>query len=227
MVKLVIFDLDQTLIDTIHRFHEVFNRTLTHFGGQPISWEVFIKNYSDDTLDKFIPVGCDRSLFWKFFRRNYCGFIHELDRLINGVSEVLGWLKNLGVKIVICTGRECSRDDIIMELKHFSIYDFIDGIYTLCDQDPSEEEVLFDRSNLLRKIICDFGFKPSDVVFVGDYWVDMYSAKKIGVNVIGVLTGHEPSWRLLKFGADYVIDCIAELPEVLMKLRVKYGFLNS
>lgn len=219
MIKLVIFDLDQTLIDTIHRFHEIFNRTLIHFLGSSIPWNIFIKHYSNDTLDTFIPSNCDKSIFWSFFRKNYCSFIHELDKPIDGVHEVLSWLKSLGIKIVVCTGRECSMEDIIRELMHFSLIDFVDDVYSLCDQDPSEEDVLFDRSGLLRKILFNFGLEPSDVVFVGDYWVDMYSAKKVGIIAIGVLTGHEPEWRLLKFGADYIIDSIAKLPELLIKIK--------
>lgn len=219
VIKLVIFDLDQTLIDTIHRFHEVFNHTLTYFGVFPISWDVFIKHYSDDVLDDLIPTGCDRNSFWSTFRRSYCGFIHELDKPIDGVYEVLNWIKSLGVKIVVCTGRECSKKDIIRELKHFSLIDFVDGVYSLCDQDPFEEDILFCRSGLLHRIIIGYGFKFSDVVFVGDYWVDMYSARKINVIAIGVLTGYEPEWRLLKFGANYVIDSIARLPEVLNKIK--------
>ncbi|MEM2758637.1 MAG: HAD family hydrolase [Candidatus Methanomethylicia archaeon] len=219
MVKLVIFDLDQTLIDTIHRFHEVFNLTLTYFGGSPVSWDLFIRNYSNDTLDTLIPTNCDKNVFWNLFRKSYCSFIHELDKPIDGVYEVLNWLKGLGVKIIVCTGRGCSRMDIIRELTYFSLIDFIDGVYSLCDQDPSEEDVLFDRSGLLRRILSDFNLEPSDVIFVGDYWVDMYSAKKVGITAIGVLTGHEPEWRLLKFGADHIINSIVKLPEILSKIK--------
>ncbi|MEM2137437.1 MAG: HAD family hydrolase [Candidatus Methanomethylicia archaeon] len=219
MVKLAIFDLDQTLIDTIHRFHEVFNSTLAFFGGNPISWDIFIKSFSDDVLDNFIPIGCDRSLFWSLFRRNYCSFIHDLDKPIDGVFEVLNWLKSLGVKIVVCTGRECSRESIVGELEYFSLSVFVDGVYSLYDQEPSEEDVLFCRSGLIRRIISDYKISSNNVVFVGDYWVDMYSAKKAGVIAIGVLTGYEPEWRLLKFGADYIIDSVAKLPEVLGKIK--------
>lgn len=75
---------------------------------------------------------------------------------------------------------------------------------------------MFCRSGLLRRILDDYGVKVDEVLFVGDYWVDMYSAKKVGLKCVGVLTGYEPADRLMKFGADYVIRSVVELPKIIM-----------
>jgi len=216
LVKLVIFDLDQTLIDTIHRFHEVFNRVLEMFGGVRISWNDFIVAYSSDTLDDYIPKSCDKRVFWREFRRIYSLFIHDLDKPIGGVEDVLKFLKLMGLKIVVCTGRECSREDVVKELQRFNLIQYVDGVYTLMYQDPSEEDVVFCRSGLLKRILDDYDVKVDEVLFVGDYWVDMYSAKKVGLKCVGVLTGYEPADRLMKFGADYIIRSVVELPKIIM-----------
>jgi len=212
----VIFDLDQTLLDTIHRFHEVFNRVLEMFGGIEVSWDDFIVAYSLDTLDDYIPKSCDKRVFWCEFRRIYSSFIHDLDKPIDGVEDILKLLRIMGLKIVVCTGRECSREDVVRELEHFNLIRYVDGVYTLMYQDPSEEDVVFCRSGLLRRILDDYGVKVDEVLFVGDYWVDMYSAKKVGLKCVGVLTGYEPADRLMKFGADYVIRSVVELPKIIM-----------
>lgn len=218
LIKLVIFDLDQTLIDTIHRFHEVFNRVLGMFGGVGVSWDEFIAAYSSDTLNDYIPKSCDEKEFWREFRRVYSSFIHDLDKPIDGVEEVLKFLKDMGLKVVVCTGRECSSEDVVRELRHFNLIRYIDGVYTLMHQDPSEEDVVFCRSGLLKRILDDYGVRVDEALFVGDYWVDMYSAKKVGLKCIGVLTGYEPTNRLMKFGADYIIRSVADLPDIIKSL---------
>ncbi|HIQ03078.1 MAG TPA: HAD family hydrolase, partial [Desulfurococcales archaeon] len=42
VLKLVILDLDQTLIYSLKRFYKLFNRSLVEYGVKPVSWEKFI-----------------------------------------------------------------------------------------------------------------------------------------------------------------------------------------
>jgi len=121
MIKLVVLDLDQTLIDSIHRFYETFNNVIVSFGGSKVSWDEFFKAYCEDKLDYFIPKTCKREDFWKEFRRRYSSWIHEKDKPMKGALETLKWLNNRGFKIVVTTGREASAEDIWRELRKFKL----------------------------------------------------------------------------------------------------------
>jgi len=61
-----------------------------------------------------------------------------------------------------------------------------------------------------------FGVAPRRIAVVGDTLADMRAAHAAGAVAIGVLTG--PAHREDMFGADYIIDSIMDLPDLLTSL---------
>ena len=214
-IRVYIFDLDQTLVNTLHRFYETFNSTLEEAGGEPIGWSEFLERYKRDTLEELVPPGTSKRRFWGEFRRKYSGWIHEEDSPIEGAREVLEWIKRREGIVVVTTGRDADPSDIWWELEAFGLADLVDEVYTIRLQDPSHEDVPFSRKGLLMDILSRHGAKPEEALFVGDYWVDMRSGRKAGIITVGVLTGHEGEEKLRRHGADYVVDDISHIPEVV------------
>ncbi len=218
-LRAVILDLDMTLIDSLRRFYRVFNKVLERACGRRVSWSEFVKRFREDTLDDLLPEHVNPAEFWREFRR---GYSEEPplpgERLIPGAKETLKWLKRRGYAVVVTTGREVSEDAIWSELRHFGVDAYVDRVYTMLVQDPSEEDVTFIKTGMLRRVLSDLGLSPREVVFVGDYWVDMESCRRLGIVAIGVLTGYERPERLVKWGAKYVIPSIRELPRVIEEL---------
>ena len=209
--KLIMFDLDQTLIDTIHRFHYVFNKVREDWNLTPVNWSVFFKKYKEDTLDLLIP--SDKKSFWSSFSKLYSRFRHELDRVYPGVYDVLEKLKDENVRLVVTTGRWASRDEILTELKFFGLKDYMEDAYTVA-MAPSNNGAWF-RDRLLQVIMEKFNTSRDESIFVGDYWIDMVSARMAGVKPIGVLTGFEPREKLKKHGAEYIIEGVWKLSDIL------------
>lgn len=203
MKKLIVFDLDQTLLYTLPRFHRVFCSLL----GREIPWDEFIKHYAADSLN--IYINGDKNEFWKRFLKNYYP-PHPEDRPIDGAKETLKTLKDKGFKIVVHTGRIIPKNLLWDELKIFGLATFIDDVYP---EDENFKESTFDKSPKLLEI--KEKYSPDFFAFVGDYWPDMVSGKKAGAFVIGVLTGLEKEEKLKKYGADVVVKSVAEVPEVL------------
>jgi len=213
--KLIILDLDQTILNTLNRFYETYNFVLELTGGKRIDWDTFYRLFCSDELDSLRPRDKSRVEFWREFRRLYGEWIHEEDELIEGAYETLKWLKEHGFKVVVTTGREVEKDKVWNELKVFGIDGLVDDVYTLVEQNPEHEDILFSRVGLLKHIIEKYGARSDEVVFVGDYWVDMESGRKAGLITVGVLTGCKSRELLLSHGASYVIKDISELPELI------------
>ncbi len=212
MIKLVIFDLDQTLINTLPRFHRVFNETLTHFGEREVDWDTFIKDYSNDVLNRHFNVSAEE--FWKYFLSNYVHRDDE-DRVIDGAVEVLKYLKDEGKYIVITTGRIVPVETVREELKKFGLLEFVDRIYTRYDHYEDGKR----RTEIIRNAMKEFKASEKETVFVGDYWPDMISGREVGVFTVGVLTGLESSEKLLKYGANVVIESVKYLPQIIKNLE--------
>ncbi len=215
MISLVILDLDQTLIDTIHRFHLVFNTMLEELGASRVDWPKFIRMYSDDTLDQLIP-GDSRS-FWIEFRRRVCSITHPLDRAYYGSEKALRWLRERGLKVAVTTGRECSPAAIWRELEQHRLAYLVDSVITMADCSRGEEHT-WSKTEMIRLALRQFNVDPDAALLVGDYWVDMESARRAGVHPVAVRTGFEPEQRLLEHGAKAVLAGIWELPAYLSQL---------
>ena len=209
MLKLAIFDLDQTLLNTLARFHKIFNLMLQRFGCKTVDWNDFVKKYHEDTLDDFVCV--DRKTFWNEFLKHYNDITCEKDRPIDGALETLRSLKKHGVKIVVTTGRMVPAEEIWEELRRFGMDKYVDFVITRVDHYGDGRR----RVEMIESAMKKFGAKPDETIFVGDYWPDMQSGRQMGVLTIGVLTGHENEEKLRINGADIVIESVGKLMDVL------------
>jgi len=214
--KAVIFDLDQTLVYTLERFYKVFNLTLEKFGDCYVEWDVFLKHYSDDSLNSLIPPSCDRETFWRVFLKSYCDVNCSSDSLIPDVEAVLSCLKSHGFKIAVVTGRGVSVKRVWEELKFFGISSYVDYVAT-CESTLNGK--LFSKSEILLEVFSFLDVNASQCIVVGDYWADVRSGRSVGAGlVVGVLTGLMDPNVLKENGADIILNSVADLP-LLLKLN--------
>ncbi len=209
MLKLVIFDLDQTLINTLPRFYRIFNLALEHFGGKKIDWNTFMKDYEEDTLNRHVPV--EPKEFWDYFLSHYNDIMCEKDRLIYGAEDVLKFLKEKGINVVITTGRMVPPREVWDELRRFGIDKYVDFVYTRLDGYGDGRR----RTELIREAMKKFNASKDETMLVADYWPDMQSGREVGIFTIGVLTGFESEEKLRKNGADVVIPSVKDLIDVI------------
>ncbi len=210
--KLYIFDLDQTLVDTLKRFYKLFLKTLRSFGkNAEIPWEVFIEHYRKDTLVELLQ-GVNPEEFTDRFLSNYkC--VDPEDRLIEGAKELLQGLKAAGKIVCITTGRRVPESDVWDELRYFGIDKYVDAVLT----DYSCRESGFSKKLKIVKCMEMFGVGPNETVFVGDYWVDVASAKAAGVFTIGLYESHMDEEVLKSHGADLTLRNVKELYMLLKR----------
>ncbi|MCS7385604.1 MAG: HAD family hydrolase [Candidatus Methanomethylicota archaeon] len=212
-MKAVIFDLDQTLVYTLRRFFEVLNRLLRDYGEKELEWSVFVKYYADDALDEFVPKSISREVFWRIFLKRYNELFSPLDSPIPGAIEVLRALKRRGFKVAVVTGRAVDELEVWRELRMYGMEAYVDCIVTGKNFLDGE---LFSKKRILRRAAELLGVSIEECVVVGDYWADIISGKEVGAKlVVGVLTGLMPAEKLVKCGADVVIESVADLLEIL------------
>ena len=209
MLKLVIFDLDQTLINTLPRFHRIFNLALEHFGAEPIDWDSFVRDYAYDILNRHLPV--EPKDFWDYFLSHYNDIECEKDKLIDGSKDVLKFLKERDINIVITTGRMVPVEKVWDELRRFGIDKYVDFVYTRLDGYGDGRR----RTELIREAMKRFKTSKDETILVADYWPDMQSGREVGIFTIGVLTGLESEGKLMENGADIVIPSVKDLINVI------------
>ena len=125
-----------------------------------------------------------------------------------GVDEVLGMLREKGIVCTIATSRNRK-----------SLYEFLDGwgmtdvfAYILTGDDT---KLLKPDPEPVRKTLRDLSISPEEALVIGDMPVDIAMGKGAGASTVGVTYGNSDREALRKAGADFVIDNIRELPEIL------------
>ena len=118
-----------------------------------------------------------------------------------GIKQLLGLVRQRGMKTAIVTRNSQNSVGIILEKFHLQIECIItrEGI----PPKPSKEPVL-------RACKC-MKLSPHEVVFLGDYEFDMLAGKRAGVGTILLRNSKQPASE----NADLEIDSIAEFAKTL------------
>ncbi len=191
-LKAVIFDLDGTITDTIpltvHSLKEVTKqltgKTLTdryildNFG--PMDTEI-IKTFVDNDKSEISP-----DMYLNHFSDNFDSFVKPMD----GITELLCFIKAKGLKVALFTGRSTRGADIILE--KLNIRQYFDEILagdSTTNPKPDPEGILLS----LKKL----GIKPSEGMYVGDFAADIKASKAAGTMSVLALWSSTGSEELM------------------------------
>lgn len=207
----IIFDLDGTLLNSLNDLGNAMNTTLEHFNYPTHPMEAY-KTFIGNGLRKL----CERALgdnqerveeAFAFLLEVY-GSQTSVAHVYDGVLETLKELNDRNIPIAVHTNK---------------MQEFTDEIIATFFKDIKFNEVVGDRMDDHRKpdahhtknIINNFPGNPSTVYFVGDSDVDMYTANNAGVIAVGVSWGFRSTQQLQSAGADYIIDNMKALLNVI------------
>jgi phosphoglycolate phosphatase len=221
-IKGVIFDLDQTIIDSLGALTEAFNTGTGKFGLEPVTGER-ITHFLDEGLRLGeILLELYPSVFEEDGKRQACGDVirkayFELEPrrvlLKPGVKRTLQFLKERGVKIGIVTGRRSKGERKWLELRRLNIHQFVDIMVTGAEAAPKP------APDGVTKCVNELGLSPEECVFVGDSTVDIMAGKRAGVRTIAVHTGVADKELLTEHGPDYVLPDLNSLFSLLSELQ--------
>lgn len=74
------------------------------------------------------------------------------------------------------------------------------------------------KSEVIAEALRRLGAKKAEAVMVGDRSHDIIGAKEAGIASVGVRFGYAASGELENAGADYIVDTIDELEQLLLNL---------
>ena len=216
MKKLIIFDLDGTLLDTVEDLRYCINTLLEKHGYKTISAQETIKclGYGAKQLVYLAAGKPDKETHEKLFAE-YVPMQEKSDnaftRLYDGLDEVLIKLKKLGYKLAIVSNKPDSITQIVVEQKLGSYgFDFVTGNRPeLFSPKPDKSCVEYCLSSL--------GIKKEEAIFVGDSEVDVQTFIGAGIDGIGVTWGFRPKQQLIEAGCTHFADDANDLLNEILK----------
>ena len=220
-MKLIVFDLDGTLADTLADLAHAMNAALAAegLGTYPVAdYRQFVGNGIDNLVkvtmaDAYTPEGAARvkAGFTSYYSEHYLDYTTAYD----GMGEALNRLSALGLQTAVISNKPDTFVPRILD----RLYPDHRFVYAWGQQEGVARKPAPDA--LLRlTTLC--GVDPADVLYVGDSNVDVFFAHNAGVKVCGVSWGFRGSEELRRAGADFIVDTAGELQEMIEKVNSEW-----
>lgn len=215
MKKLIIFDLDGTLLDTIEDLANSVNYALIlhKFESHPISaYNLFIGNGLNKLLERALPADQRNpdmvSMLREDFKRHYSQHAEEFTKPYPNIPELLKTLSSKAFKLAVASNKYHSATEELVR-KFFPEIDFC-AVFGQRDGYPVKP-----NPGILEEIIQIANVEKSDVLYVGDSGVDVATAYNAKVDFVGVLWGFRPRKELQEVGAHTFVESVEELEKVI------------
>jgi phosphoglycolate phosphatase len=212
-VRLVVYDLDGTLLDAFEDILNALNHALTHFGLPTYGLDA-VKQFVGDGVEVFIKRALKDVPRYRMrevrdlFIAGYSSPARSTARVYPGTIETLRELRRLGLLQAVLTNKP--HPIAISSCDHVGIGPIVDHVQGTDPDHPLKP----DPRGLLR-ILDVLGVDPSTTIFVGDGRPDMEVACAAGVAAVGCSWGTQSPAQLIGQGAVRVVDSLAEILPLL------------
>ena len=209
--RLVIFDLDGTILDTVRQLAVSLNEALKRSGFDPVEEDLIRSRIGNGSLNLVLRSiegleGADPDIIRKDYRNYYNEHCTENTEEYEGMSELMARLKDNGIKIAVVTNKSEPAAVRLCDTKFPGLIDVVKGHRDGIAHKPDP--------CLVNEVLAELDEVRDDAVFVGDSEVDVQTARNAGLPCISVLWGFRDHALLLENGAQI----FAHTPAEMMKM---------
>ena len=186
--KIILFDLDGTLIDSTDAIVSTFYHTFKELHFDFTGSEKDIKDLIGYPLDiMYKELGIEDSLIWDFvdsYKNRYRVISKEKTTLLKNAYEAVALASQLGRVSVVTTK---TRMYTMPLLEHFNIahfFEIVTGRENVQNPKPHPEPILITLEQM------NYNENLHDVWMIGDTKLDLIAANEANINSIGVLCGY-------------------------------------
>ena len=217
MIKLVIFDLDGTVCNTIDDLADATNyamRTLGHPTYDVQAYKYFVGNGIPKLIYRALPEECrseeEHAKAMKLMLDYYAVHFADKSAPYEGIPEMLKSLKDKGIHIAICTNK---AHNMAMEIARKIFGGVFERVIGHAADRPLKPDP-FSPSEIMK----EFGAAPAETVFIGDSGVDMQTAVNTKTHSIGVTWGFRTVEELNENGAQHIADTPSDILDIINNL---------
>jgi phosphoglycolate phosphatase len=205
-IRLLIFDLDGTLVNTLEDITASVNHTLSQLCERPISRDA-VRRYVGDGIETLLVRSLDGrrehiaeavAVYKEHHRRN----LVVRSSLYPAVRETLEHYRALPMAVI----SNKTTEFVVPLLERLGIADYFKLVIGADCGLP-----LKPAPGSIWKIMSDFGAPKEKTVIVGDGTTDVRAGKAAGVITCSVTYGFRSEEELRRAGPDHVIHSLADL----------------
>lgn len=201
MLNKVVFDFDGTLADSFGQMVDLIRKTKPELSGKEIGLyrekgaRVFVEEFGISMVEIVKMV--------MKVQKQQNKIINEAAVFV-GIKELIAKLRKNKVEVGILTSNSKNNVEKWLETNKIEV-DWV-----------RSESTIFGKEKAIIKV------KSEDMLYVGDEVRDVEACKKIGVKIVAVSWGYNTKQALIDAGANYVLDSVSELRNLLLTF-IQYG----
>lgn len=207
--RLLIFDWDGTLVDSIGRIVEAVHRA---------SDRCNLPRCTDEQARSIIGLGLPEAIralypeigdeqLSRLYQRSYSDAYLQLETepsaLYDGVEDTLDRLRQQGFTLAVATGK--TRRGLDRMLKIYGWQDYFE-VTRCADETASKPD-----PRMLHEVMAHCGVTPQQSLMVGDSSFDLQMALHAGVDSVAAAYGAQPLAQLEQYRPKRVIHTFSEL----------------
>lgn len=213
--KIVIFDLDGTILDTIGDITAAINRALSKYGFPPRTvseTQSFLGNGSLMLMRRATSGKASDELCYEIrelFRQEYSQNMCDSTTVYGGICELIDELSDRGIASAVVTNKD--EKSAIPMIKHYfgDRIACVRGVRADNDRKPNPENTL--------SVIASLGFTPDQALFIGDGIADFEVSKNAEIDFIPVGYGYTPSEKLQSLCGKTPCPTVSSLRDEILK----------
>ena len=206
MIRLVIFDLDGTLLNTLQDLAECTNVVLRRHGfleHHEDAYRYFVGNGIPTLIERALPDSFRTPEIIAQVLEDFMPYynLHKADKTApyTGIVELLETLQQRNIAIAVASNKTHSA--MAPLLAHYFPTIKFAAFFGNRPQIPIKP-----HPQVVEDVLAQTGISKLETLYVGDTAVDMETAANAGLRKIGVLWGFREREELVSAGADILIE---------------------
>lgn len=204
MIKLVAFDLDGTIGDTLPMCILAFKKAVEPYVKRKLTQEEIVQTFGLNEEGMIKRVAGEK---WTNALEDF--YIHYFDMHImcpapfNGIKELVQSLKESDVRVALVTGKGARSCDITLD--YFNMQTCFDCVETGAPDKNRKPEAI-------KKILEEYQLNPDELIYVGDTVSDVFACREAGVECLSAAWANDiPVGDLERVNPGNVICSIGAL----------------
>lgn len=212
MIKMVAFDLDGTIGDTIPMCIKTFQQAVTPYTQRKLSKKEIIQTFglNEEGMIKRIVTNnnWEKALsdFYVLYKEAHISCPHPFD----GIIELIKELKANSISTVLITGK--GEKSCSITLRQF-------GMDTCFDKIETGSPVKNRKPEAIKNLLFKTQLRSDEIVYIGDTISDIEACKEVGIRCLSAAWGvsSKAVCQLESYNKDYVFYTVKSLRDFLMK----------